>query len=358
MMPPFKYRLSFSVLVILLLGACSDGGYYLQAVGGQYKILSNRQPISALLENDHLSSQQRLKLSQILQIRDFASEQLALPENGSYRSYVELEQPYPIWNVVAAPEFSLQPKTWCFPIAGCISYRGYFSESAANEFARKLQTEGYDTLVAGIPAYSTLSWFDDPVLSSFSHWPAPAVARLIFHELAHQKLYLPGDSDFNEAFATSVELAGTTRWLQAYGSDKERRLFKQQLERETTFIAWAEELHQELKQLYALPLTDRDKRVAKKDILKTARMNYQKIKTAWGGYRGYDRWVETLNNARLVSLQTYRRLLPGFRALLNEHQQDFAAFYKSCQELADRSGEQRKRQLAELSELPQLAVKE
>ena len=342
---------------MLLLGACSDGGYYLQAVKGQYDILKDRQPITELLASNKLSRQQQLELSRILEIRNFATDQLALPENGSYRSYVSLGKPYPLWNVVAAPELSLTPKTWCFPIAGCVSYRGYFSKSDAAEFAKNLQRDSYDTLVTGVPAYSTLSWFDDPVLSSFSGWPAPSVARLIFHELAHQQLYLSGDSAFNEAFATSVELAGSKRWLAAHGSVEEIELFRRQLEREATFIGWTNSLHQQLAEVYASSLDATTKRQRKKELLTEARHSYQEIKDSWGGYSGYDKWVADLNNARLVSLQTYHRLLPAFESLLAEKNYDFKAFYEACKNLAEQPAEQRQRFFAKRLTTPRIATR-
>ncbi len=353
-----KTRIIISVISLLLLGACNDGGYYLQAAKGQYNILKKRQPIAELLASDTLSPQQHLELSRILKIRDFATKQLTLPDNGSYRSYVALDTPYPVWNVVAAPELSLKPETWCFPIAGCVSYRGYFSEVDANEFARDLQNKNFDTLVTGVPAYSTLSWFADPVLSSFSSWPAPSVARLIFHELAHQQLYLSGDSAFNEAFATSVELAGAKRWLSAYGSDQENESFQRQLEREVTFFEWTNSLHQQLTELYSSDLSFSTKRQQKQQILAGARIHYQALKAAWDGYSGYDKWVKSLNNARLVSLQTYRRLVPAFNALLEKNDYNFAAFYQACKELSEQPAEQRQRLLTKVQAIPTLAVRE
>lgn len=353
---PVNLRLYLAGFSLLLLSACSDGGYYLQAARGQYDILKKSQPIDKMLETGTLPQQQQLELARILQIRNFASEHLGLPDNGSYRSYVELDRPYPVWNLVAAPEFSLTAKTWCFPIAGCISYRGYFSEADATQLANKFRLDGYDTLVAGVPAYSTLSWFDDPVLSSFSSWPTPSVARLIFHELAHQELYLAGDSDFSEAFATSVELAGIDRWLTANGSTEERNLFQRQLQRETAFIAWANNLHKQLAQLYATSIPDPEKRQRKAEIITIARNSYQELKTTWGGYKGYDKWVKTLNNARLVSLQTYRRLLPAFNELLVKHNNDLEEFYKACRELSELPHEQRSQRLIELLTTPNLAT--
>lgn len=355
-----KKFLVFATLIgaiLLLLSACSDSSYYLQAIRGQYDLLSRRQQIKELLASDTLPPKQRRELSRILQIRDFASQRLGLPDNDSYRSFVRLDRPYPLWNVVAAPELSLRPLTWCFPIAGCVSYRGYFAKVDASRFAATLRHQGYDTLVSGVPAYSTLTWFDDPVLSSFSSWPEPSVARLIFHELAHQQLYLEGDSDFNEAFATSVELAGTRLWLAEHGSVEQRALFNHQLKRENDFVAWSSALHAQLQTLYSSTLPDDEKRREKQEIFAAARNDYQRLKAGWGNYSGYDRWVATLNNARLVSLQTYRRLLPAFNALFTKTGRDFHAFYRACHELADLPAAQRQQRLAELQQSSQLAVR-
>ncbi|MCF6178842.1 MAG: aminopeptidase [Geopsychrobacter sp.] len=343
---------------MLLLSACTDGGYYLQAARGQYEILKKRQPIVDLLQDKTLDKKRQTELTRILQIRDFASAQLGLPDNASYRSFVELDRPYPLWNLVAAPTLSLQPKIWCFPIAGCVSYRGYFSEKGAQSLAQKLQTQGYDTLVTGVPAYSTLSWFDDPVLSSFSHWPAPSVARLIIHELAHQQLYLSGDSAFNEAFATSVEIAGTKNWLNQYGSEQERQQFTTQLKRESTFVDWTNRLHQQLTNLYASSVSTQQKLLQKAAIFKSARDQYLQLKQHWGGYKGYDKWVKTLNNARLVSLQTYRRLLPSFNQLLAINNNDFPQYYLACKRLAEQSATERQQSMAALRPSPHLAAKQ
>ncbi len=350
------YR-SLSFLILLLsLSACSDGGYFLQAAKGQYEILKKRQPIADLLSSGDLNQQQQLKLTKILEIRSFASTQLKLPENDSYLSYVELGRKFPIWNVVAAPEFSLTPRKWCFPIAGCVNYRGYFTESDAEDFALDLEQKNFDTLVKGVPAYSTLKWFDDPVLSSFSSWPAASVARLIFHELAHQQLYLPGDSEFSEAFATSVEIAGVKRWLTDFGSEKERQAFDKQLKREETFVAWTNALHLKLSRLYSSSISTEEMRQQKREIFNAARKEYLDLKKSWEGYAGYDHWVNNLNNARLASLQTYRRLMPAFERLLTEKQYNFKEYYSACQILAEQPAELREKQLFHLLKMNQSAL--
>lgn len=342
-------------LSFLLLGACTDGGYYLQAIKGQISLLAAREPITKLLKDETLSAKSREQFQQILALRDFASMELSLPQNDSYRSFVQLNRPYPLWNLVATPEFSLKAKNWCFPIAGCVSYRGYFAKQDALDQAAKLQQQHYDTLVAGVPAYSTLTWFDDPVLSSFSHWPTLDIARLIFHELAHQQLYLPGDSDFSEAFATSVALAGTRRWLDSHGTSQQREQFERRQKRQTEFIAWAKQLHQQLKTLYTSDLPVAQMRTAKVAQIRGAKTRYAELKKSWGGYSGYDGWLTNLNNARLASLQTYQRLLPAFAALL-EQSGDFPGFYAASREISRLEPAQRKKRLAALQPTPAYAL--
>lgn len=340
-------QLLLSGLLLVLLSAC-NAGYYLQAVRGHLEIMQKRQPIDDLLKRKDLSQSRYSELTRIIEIRDFASQQLSLPENKSYLSFVELGRPYPVWNVVATPEFSLKPRKWCFPVAGCVSYRGYFTEQDANQFAEELQLKGFDTLVSGVPAYSTLSWFADPALSSFSHWPATDIARLIFHELAHQELYLAGDSDFSEAFATSVELAGTELWLHRTGNETERINFTRQLEREEQFLAWADQLHHQLEELYASPLAAPQMRLKKQSLIASANRDYLNLKESWGGFAGYDHWLTYLNNARLASLQTYRRLLPAFKQLLANSHDDFGEFYLACKALAKLSPADRAERFSEL----------
>lgn len=343
--------LSFS---ILCLTACTDAPYYYQAARGQLEILQKRESIEKLLSSENLPAAKRRQLEQALKIRDFASQQLLLPRNNSYRTYVELDRDYALWNVVAAPEFSLSAKTWCFPVAGCVSYRGYFSENDARNYARSLQQQGYETLVSGVSAYSTLQWFDDPVLSCFSKWNTIAFARLIFHELAHQQLYVAGDSNFNEAFATSVELAGIHRWLEMHGTVEQRQLFAAQLEREAGFVAWTGMVRNQLTELYKSGLNEATKRQRKADILAQAKSSYQQLKASWNGYQGYDLWVASLNNARLVSLQTYRGLIPAFTALLEQNDNDLQAFYQASQTLANLPPEERQQKLEYLMQKTQL----
>jgi len=331
-----RYLLFILVFLPGLLGlnACSDFGYYLHTAGGHLEVMAERKPIPDLLEDKNTPAELREKLKTIVLIRHFASEHLALPENGSYQSYVELDRPYVVWNVVATPELSLDPLVWCFPLAGCVSYRGYFNLKKAQEFAKNLEKEGHDITVSGIPAYSTLNWFDDPALSTFSQWPPSAIARLIFHELAHQKLYVPDDSAFNESFSTTVELAGTELWLDRFGSAEDTVKYQQKLNYEKQFLELTADARQELNTLYASNMSDQKKRQKKKLVFSGLRHRYQKLRESWNGYAGYDRWFETLNNAKFASISTYHRWVPAFKLVLKQENNDLPSFYQRCQTIS------------------------
>ncbi|PLX81953.1 MAG: aminopeptidase [Desulfuromonas sp.] len=304
-------------ICLLGLAACTDIGYYAQCARGHLDIMGRCRPIAEILDDREASPELKSRLSQVLEIRDFASAELLLPENGSYRSYADLGRPYVVWNVVAAPEFSLSPMQWCFPIAGCVSYRGYFSHEEAGTAARQLEAEGLDVYLYGVTAYSTLNWFDDPVLNTFCQGPETSVAGLIFHELAHQKLYVKGDSSFNEAFAKAVELEGVRRWLDSRGESEEMERYRAKLDREEEFVSLVMQSRETLDALYQGDLDLTAKRAAKQRIIASLRDDYREMKDRWGGYAGYDRWFgEQLNNAKLASMSTYRLLVPAFQELL------------------------------------------
>jgi len=204
---------------VLLLAGCSavdTADYYWQGATGQLEILARAKPIpEAIAESPDVSLKQRL--ARVQEIRAYASRELGLPDNGSYTRYTDLGRQFVVWNVFAAPELSLSPMQWCFPIAGCVNYRGYFNEKDARDEAARLTAAGDDVWVSGVPAYSTLGYFDDPILSTFVRWPETEVARMVFHELAHQVVYVKDDTQFNESFAVTVEEAGVRRWLAAQG---------------------------------------------------------------------------------------------------------------------------------------------
>ena len=312
------------------------------------KVMAERKSIPDLIANQSTPEELRTRLKNIAWIRHFASDRLNLPENGSYQSYVELNRPYVVWNVVATPELSLEPLEWCFPFAGCISYRGYFDLEKAQEFAKHLQGEGYDITVSGVPAYSTLNWFDDPALSSFSQWSTSSVARLIFHELAHQKLYVADDSAFNESFATAVELYGVKLWLDRFGDEQEKAEYALRLEHEKQFLELTAGARQKLKKIYDSEMPDQEKRVGKEAIFSDLRQRYAALRDGWNGYGGYDRWFKVLNNAKFASVSTYHQWVPAFRLVMEQENNDFPAFYQRCEAISRLPREKRDALLQDL----------
>jgi predicted aminopeptidase len=317
------------------LGGCAQVSYYAQAMHGHYSMLSQARPIDTWLADPATDDKLRGKLVTVQEIRRFAARELGLPDNGSYTRYASLDRPYVLWNVVAAPALSLEPRQSCFPVAGCVDYRGYYDRKDAQAFADELRSQGFDVQIAGVPAYSTLGWFDDPVLSTFIRYPDGEVARLIFHELAHQVAYAKHDSQFNESFAVSVEEAGVERWLQLKGDDALRQAYEQHARRKRDFLALLQTCRDRLAGNYAGNAPDVDKLVRKAEIFQALKDDYQRLKTGWGGYAGYDRWfAEPLSNAHLASIATYHDLVPGFRRLLRR-QGSFAAFYGAVKKLAE-----------------------
>ena len=292
--------------------------YYWQAVGGQLGLLRQRTPIEAVLENPQTSPETRESLRQVLEMRHFAIEELGLPDNGSYRSYVDLGRAYVVWNVVATNEFSVDPVTWCFPIAGCVSYRGYFDEEAALRFSSRLDAEGLDTAVGGATAYSTLGYFADPILNTMIASGEQYVAGLLFHELAHQRFYLKDDSDLNEAFATALAEHGTELWLMRSGDSQALTQYRAQIRRRTQFAELVGDQQRRLREIYASGDSADTMRRAKRQAFETLRADYAALKRSWGGAVDYDAWfARPLNNAHLASVATYRRWLPGLRWLLD-----------------------------------------
>jgi len=327
----------FSVMVLLapLLGGCANLGFYWQSVGGQMEIWNKERPIATLLADPTLSPDLKLRLESVLRMREFASRELDLPDNGSYRFYADLQRPYVLWNVFATPEFSIMPKEWCFVITGCVSYRGYFSQSEAERFADDERGRSYDVFVAGVPAYSTLGWFDDPVLNTFIHFPETEVARLIFHELAHQAVYVKDDSMFNESFAGTVEEEGVSRWLVENGSVEQRAAFDAAQQRKKDFVRLVLKYRSRLDGLYRSAISDAEKRESKRQIFSELRQEYTQLKASWGGFSGYDHWLPPqANNASLASVAAYTQLVPAFQRLLAAQDGNLARFYREVKEIA------------------------
>ena len=336
-----KYGRGFRcTLLLLLLGgsmllsSCADLGYYVQCATGHFGVMNKCTPIPELLEDPEIPSSLKGKLQTVLAIRDFASSELGLPDNGSYRSYGDLGRPYVVWNVVAAPEFSLEPVQWCFPVAGCVSYRGYFKRENAEEFADRLRREGKEVYLYGVPAYSTLNWFDDPVLNTFLGRSESHLAGMIFHELAHQQLYVKGDSSFNEAFATTVEMEGVRRWLEHAGNSTGMTDYQDYFNRNEAVRGILAEVRSELAYLYAGSQPEADMRQEKEMIVAKGKERYLELRESWGGYKGYDDLMANLNNARLSSMSTYHDLVPAFQRLLYANEGQLSDFYSAAAKLS------------------------
>jgi predicted aminopeptidase len=352
-------RISAILLVLFFAAAavqCQSLPYYNQAINGQMEILRNRKPISDLVGDPTTPAALRNKLIFILSVRDFAETKLQLPVHNHYLSYVELDRPYAVWNVFAAPEFSLAPKIWCFPIAGCVTYRGYFSEQDAQRFGDSLKQEGNDVYIGGAIAYSTLGWFDDPVLSTFLDLSEPDTAALIFHELAHSVLYIPDDTAFNESFATAVEQEGLRRWQTSADNPRgyEKWLFKYRRHQKFTHLVL--KYRAKLQDLYESALPPTAKRNQKAAVFEQMRCEFENLKSSHGGMAVYDAWFRyPLNNARLISVSTYHNWVPAFVKILAACGGDLEKFYHKCHELAKKEASERHRRLEQYNESAALA---
>jgi predicted aminopeptidase len=322
----------------LPLAGCSAVEFYWQGLAGQVDLLSRARPIPEVTR-DTPDPALKAKLARIQDMRAFASRELSLPDNASYTRYVDLGRAYVVWNVFAAPELSLSPRQWCFPVAGCVAYRGYFSEAEARAEAARLAAEGYDVHVSGVPAYSTLGYFDDPVLSTFVRYRDAEVARLVFHELAHQVVYVKDDSSFNESFAVAVEEAGLVRWQAAQAGSADAAQFAADVVRmqrlRTEFRTMIRTARDRLAAVYAADIPDADKRVRKAAIFADMRADHERIKAGWGGAVVFDRWFAGgANNAGIGSAGLYADRVPQFAALLAEEGGDLPRFYTRVKALA------------------------
>ncbi|MBM7062633.1 aminopeptidase [Pseudomonas sp. UL073] len=343
-------RFSRAWVPLLLLGAlsgCSSLAYYTQLAEGQLELLRRREPVAAIVADPARDPQLRQRLALAQDARSFASQALDLPDNRSYRVYAELDRPYVVWNVFAAPELSLQPLTHCFPIAGCVAYRGYYQLGGARGAAALLEQDGWDTYVAGIEAYSTLGWFDDPLLSSMLRWDDERLAALIFHELAHQRFYLADDTAFNESYASFVEHEGLRQWRAARGLaplDGHAERMREQ------FTALLLASRARLQALYSGPLDEAGKRAGKAAEFERLRAEYRALRDReWHGDTRYDAWINApLNNAKLLPFGLYDQWRPAFAALFAEVHGDWPAFYRAVAALGDLPAAQRETRLQAL----------
>ncbi len=321
--------------VTLLLGACASVGYVAQAARGQFAVLGARQPIDRLIAAPATAPPLRARLEQVKQIREYASHELLLPDNASYRSYADIGRPYVVWNVVATPKLSVTPREWCFPVAGCVAYRGYFSEAAAKAFAAGLAARGDDTAVFGVVAYSTLGRFSDPVLNTMTSYGPLDLAGLIFHELAHQKLYVPGDSAFNEAFATTVEEKGLARYAERFATPAALAAWQARRERGEALNAMVASTRRQLRDLYRGDLSDERKLARRQQLFDELGTRVAELETSSGYRTGLHEWLgRGLNNAHLAAFATYRERQPLFDRLFEIASGDFASFYRLAEQAA------------------------
>ncbi len=343
-----RLHIKFLICLILaiLLSGCESFFYYKQAITGQVDILCKRKAISRLLEDRNTPDKLKKQLQLVMGIREFAIKELKLPADKHYLTYVELNRSSVAWNVFAAPEFSFQEKKWCYPIVGCVAYRGYFSQEDAQRYASKLTGEGLDVHVGAVSAYSTLGWFDDPIFSTFVHRSEARLAGLIFHELAHQILFTADDTTFNESFASAVEQEGLRRWFALSGKKKDYNAYLNSEQ----FYRWFAELvgryREKLENLYKKDLPPETKRREKAVLLRQLKGEYEKGKTAWGQHKGYDAWfARPINNAKILSVGFYNDLVPAFLGFLQETGGDLGQFYEQCKILAGKPKEDRRQQL-------------
>jgi predicted aminopeptidase len=325
-----------------LAGGCSTFSYYAQSVQGHFAMLEAARPIPEVIADPAAEPPLRQRLERAQQMRSYASSQLGLPDNGSYTRYADLQRPYVVWNVFATPELSLQLKQWCYLVVGCAGYRGYFDKSAAVAAADGLRAEGYEVNVSGVPAYSTLGWFADPLLNTFVGGTEGQLAGLLFHELAHQVVFVGGDTTFNESFATTVEREGVRRWLDTHGDASSRQAYAHFAGRREQFLDLLLKYRQLLQHNYDSSATDDAKRARKLQLFAGLKQEYAELKRSWGGYDGYDRFfAQDLTNAHLAAVGAYNDRVPAFNALLADNQGNFPSFYAEVKRLASLSAQQR-----------------
>ncbi len=339
---------ALAVGTVCLASGCSTVGYYAHSVGGHIDLLRSAKPVAQWMGDEAAapSLKERLALSQ--RIRDYAVSELKLPDNASYRRYADLHRNAAVWNVVAAPELSLTLKTWCFPVVGCVGYRGYFDRAKADAFADELRAKALEVSVYGVPAYSTLGalpgdFFADPLLNTFINYPEGELARLIFHELAHQVAYAKGDTEFNESFATAVERIGGMRWLTQRSTPQAREEYERFDGRRQDFRAIRQKYRDKLDALFKSGASEPDKRAGKAAIMAEFGREYESMKASrWGGFSGYDAWFSRANNAAFGVLAAYNEFVPDFERLFEQQGRDFSRFYEEVKRLAKMPREERR----------------
>ncbi len=334
-------------VAVILAAGCGNLGYYGQAARGQFQIISKQEKISHVLDSPETPADLKKRLLLIGELREFAERELKLNPGRHYLRYADVDRKYVVWNVQATPEFSLKAKSWWYPIVGRQTYRGYFSESAANHYAEKLRAEGYEAYVGGVEAYSTLGWFSDPVLNTWVHRDEAGLAGLVFHELAHHKVYVSGDTPFNEAFATAVEQAGVRLWLKQRNDSEALAKWEAAQKRRLQFVALVKAVRSNLARLYADTNAggEADRRARKTTVLDEFRDDLRALRKEWGA-RYYESWLtEPISNPRLNTVSTYHDLVPGFVALLAEKSGNYSEFFKEVEKLGRKSKTKRRERL-------------
>ncbi len=324
------------VLIVLLSSGCADLGYYWHTAKGHMAIMHRRVAIDDLLDDPQADAELKKRLILVKQIRLFAFNRLDLPQSGSYTDYAQLDHPYVLQNLFAAPEFSTRLLSWCYPIAGCTSYRGFYQQQRLDDFIATLKAENNEVHITRVPAYSTLGWFDDPVLSSFIYWPDHRLAGLLFHELSHQRIYIDDDSQFNESLASAVQQVGIRLWLESHNQLDQLDKFNRGLAYRRDVAQMIESARDQLSNIYKEDKSDAWKRIEKHGIFELMREQYEDISTRHNYRDGYAKWLAAeLNNAKLASVSTYNALIPAFISMIGVFDNDFGRFF----EYADRIGE-------------------
>jgi predicted aminopeptidase len=350
--------------VVMVVSGCQTLSFYAQAIKGQYELVAHQQSIPKLIAEAQTPEKLKKRLELLQQLRQFAARRLKLPVDGHYEKYVDVHRPFVVWNVEAAPRFSMQPKTWWYPFVGSLKYRGYFSKRGAMDYAGTLRKRGWDVFVGGVPAYSTLGWFKDPVLSTFIFESEPDLAETLFHELAHQRVFARGDTDFNEAYATTVGEEGAQRWLRATHQSALLAEYLAELHRNDQFVRLVQTTRLQLEALYGderaangkIKATSKMSHVpraklleGKEEIFVRMREQYAELKEEWGGNTDYDGWfARGLNNAKLNSVAAYYDLVPAFQRLLALNRGDMPKFYNAVERLSKMPRKQRHQWLRDL----------
>lgn len=326
-------------LCTIALSSCSLP-FYLQAASGQLSLLRSREPIAQVIADPQTGSELKERLEDVARVRRFAIEELLLPDNGSYETYADLGRDYVVWNVVAAEEFSISPQRWCFPFAGCVSYRGFFDRGKAEVFEAKLRERGLDTYAGGSGAYSTLGYFADPVLNTMLDSRSEEIVAVLIHELAHQQIYVKDDSELSEAFASTIEEYGTRTWLEREDDVVALERYALRLQARAAFADLVARQQTRLAEIYSRPISDADKRAAKTAAFAQLRAEYETERNDGRLPAGYDAWFsQELNNATLAAVATYRHWVPALRHRLATH--GLEIFYSDVEALADLDPEQR-----------------